>query len=71
MQDNNIRMHERMSAVEIHYKHLDERLDCIEHKLDKVRDQIAQWKGSFSLIATLGGLLGGGIVSIIVWLIAR
>jgi tetrahydromethanopterin S-methyltransferase subunit G len=68
---NNIHMHERVTTLEANYKHIDERLDCIEVKLDKVRTQIAQWKGSFGVVSLIGGLIGGGVVTLVVWLITH
>ena len=69
--DNNVEMHERVAALEVNYDHIDERLECIEKKLDTVRTQIATWKGSFGIIAALSGILGGGIFTLAVWLISR
>ena len=68
---NNVKMHERVKALEVSYDHIDERLECIEKKLDTVRTQIATWKGSFGIIAALSGILGGGIVTLVVWLITN
>lgn len=69
--ENNVEMHERVTALEVNYEHIDERLECIEKKLDTVRTQIATWKGSFGIIAALGGILGGGVISLVVWLITK
>jgi len=68
---NNIEMHERVATLETSYDHIDERLGCIEEKLDKVRTQIAFWKGGFGIIATLGGIIGGGIITLVLWLITN
>lgn len=68
---NNVKLHERVTALEVSYNHIDERLECIEKKLDTVRTQIATWKGGFGIIAALSGILGGGVFTLVVWLISK
>lgn len=74
MENNNkrkIRVHERLASIETNFKHIDERLDCVEEKLDAVRIQIANWSGRFAIISAITGSVTAGIVSLVVWLLVK
>jgi len=67
--NNQIKIHERLTALETNDKDQNIKLDCIEKKLDDVRLTIEKWKGTFGLISSIGGLVGGAIITIIIKLL--
>ena len=67
--NNKVKTAERLARLETNQEHFDEKLDAACEKLDSIKETIDKWKGQFAILAGLGGLLGGGIVSGIVFLI--
>jgi hypothetical protein len=69
-QNRNSRV-ERLARLEETTKSIDDRLECVERKLDEVRMKIAHWSGQFAVISAVTAAITAGIVSLIVWIIVH
>ena len=69
--NNKIKLYERLARIEENLTHIDKIVAILEKKIDVINTQVASWKGTFSIISVLGGMIAGGVISLIVWLIVH
>ena len=63
--NHRIKTAERLTRLETRQDLIIKNQDAQYELLYGIKTQVDKWKGTFAVIATLGGLLGGGVISVI------